>query len=221
MADPTRQLAEIIKIVVDTSTLLSTRGGELLNKLIEMLPSDEEPTPLTLDVSEDTTDATGMTVLLAWDNSGTGEHVTVDWGVADAVDDDEPPTGSASYRYDDAGTFTITVTDLADATRVATAEVTVPYPGHELTATVAENTADTTRMSIDVTVDNSGNGAVTVNHGDGSASVSNPGDGTTVTTYQYTTAGTFTLTATDDDDPTRTATTTVTVPFTSAGRRRR
>lgn len=221
MADPARQLAEIIKIIVDTSTLLSTRGSELLTKLIDLLPPDEEPTPLTLDVSEDTTDETGMTVLLAWDNSGTDEHVTIDWGAPDAVDDDEPPTGSASYRYLTTGTYTITVTDLVDATRVATADVTVPYPGHELTLTVAENTVDTTRMSIDVTVDNSGSGTVTVNLGDGSPVVANPGDGTTVTTYLYPAAGTFTVTATDDDDATRTATTTVTVPFTSAGRRRR
>lgn len=127
MADHTRQLAEVTKIIVETAAVLSTRGVELLDKIIEMLPPDEEPASLTADVSEDVTDTTRMTALLAWDNAGTGNHVTIDWGAPDAVDDDEPATGTASYQYTSAGTYTIDVTDLEDATRTVAVDVTVPF----------------------------------------------------------------------------------------------
>lgn len=127
MADNTRQLAEIARILVDTAATLNARGSELLGKLLAELPPDEEPTPLTADVSEDTTDATRMTALLAWDNFGTGNHVTIDWGAPDASDDDEPATGTATYRYEVAGTYAIDVTDLEDATRTVTVPVTVPF----------------------------------------------------------------------------------------------
>lgn len=127
MADNTRLLAEITKIVIDASTALGVRASELLQKLVDELPDPEPPAPLTAEVGEDTSDATRMTALLAWDNSGTGNHVTVDWGVPDAVDDDEPPTGTASYAYPSAGTYPITVTDLEDDTRVVTVDVTVPF----------------------------------------------------------------------------------------------
>lgn len=222
MVDPARQLADLTKIVLDTSNVLSTKAGELLDRLIDQLPPDEEPSPLTVDASDDTTDETGMTVLLAWDNSGSGNSVTIDWGAVDAVDDDEEPaTGTATFRYADAGQYTITVTDLEDETRTASADVEVPFGGRELVVAAVESTADTTRMTVDVTVDNHGSGAATLNFGDGTPTGTNPGDGVTVTAHQYVTAGTFTVTATDDDDPTRTAATDVTVPFTGAARRRR
>jgi hypothetical protein len=127
VAEHTRDLAEIAKIMVDTSATLSARAAELLQYVIDELPDGEEPAPLTADVSEDTTDATRMTALLAWDNSGTGNHVTIDWGAPDAVDDDEPATGTASYQYPSAGTYPIAVTDLEDGTRTVTVDVTVPF----------------------------------------------------------------------------------------------
>lgn len=122
----TRPYAEIAKILIDTAAVLSTRGVELLTKLIDELPGDE-PSPLTIDAGEDTSDATRSTVLLAWDNSGTAGHVTIDWGVTDVVDDDEPATGTKSYKYATAGTYVITVTDLTDAARTAQATVVVPF----------------------------------------------------------------------------------------------
>jgi hypothetical protein len=127
VAEHVRSLAEITKIIIDTSAMLGTRASELLQKVIDELPDGESPTPLTAEVSEDTTDTTRMTALLAWDNSGTGNHVTIDWGAPDAVDDDEPATGTASYQYLSAGTYPIAVTDLEDDTRTVTVDVTVPF----------------------------------------------------------------------------------------------
>lgn len=127
MAEHLRQLAEIAKIVIDTSVSLGTRGSELLDMIIAELPPDEEPAPLTADVTEDTTDTTRMTARVTWDNSGTGNHVTIDWGAPDAVDDDEPATGTLTYQYLTAGTYPVEVTDLEDDTRVVTVEVTVPF----------------------------------------------------------------------------------------------
>lgn len=215
MAEHLRPLAEVTKLIIDTSAMLGTRAGELLQYIIDELPG-EQPSPLTIDVSEDTTDPTHMTALLAWDNSGTGNHVTIDWGVPDAVDDDEPATGTATYQYTTAGTYPITVTDLEDDTRYATVNVTVPFVtgGDELIVTAVENTTDATRMTVDVTADNHGGGSVTIDLGDGSPVATNAGDGVAVTTWPYTTAGTYTVTATAVSDPTRVATTTVTVPFT-------
>jgi hypothetical protein len=127
MADYTRQLAELAKLIIDTSVVLGSRGAQLLDALIDQLPPVDEPGPLTADVAEDTTDTTRMTALLAWDNSGTGNHVTIDWGAPDATDDDEPATGTATYQYDAAGTYSIDVTDLDDNTRTVTVDVTVPF----------------------------------------------------------------------------------------------
>lgn len=126
MADNTRQLAEIARILVDTAAMLNARGSELLGKLIDELPPVDE-TPLTATVAEDTTDTTRMTALLTWDNAGSGNHVTIDWGAPDATDDDEPATGTATYQYEAAGTYSIDVTDLEDDTRTVSVDVTVPF----------------------------------------------------------------------------------------------
>lgn len=127
MAEHTRQLVEATKIVADAAASLSTHVSHLLEKVRESLPDEEPPVPLTAEVGEDVTDATRMTALLEWDNSGTGNHVTIDWGVTDVVDDDEPATGTKSYQYATAGTYAIDVTDLEDATRTVTVDVTVPF----------------------------------------------------------------------------------------------
>jgi hypothetical protein len=127
MVDPIRQLVEITKIVVDASASLGARAGELLTALLDQLPEPEPPAALTAEVGEDTTDTTRMTALLTWDNAGTGNHVTIDWGATDAVDDDEPATGTATYQYEAAGTYSIDVTDLEDETRTVSVDVTVPF----------------------------------------------------------------------------------------------
>lgn len=124
MAEHARQLAEIAKIMTETAATLSTRGSELLQLLLDELPSGDE---LTATVVEDITDPTRMSVTLAWDNSGSDNHVTIDWGAPDAVDDDEPPVGTKNYTYATAGDYEVEVVDLEDATRVVTVDVTVPF----------------------------------------------------------------------------------------------
>lgn len=124
MAEHTRQLAQATKILIDAATTLNTRAAELLQLVIDELPTGDD---LTAEVGEDTSDATRMTALLTWDNSGSGNHVTIDWGATDTVDDDEPATGTASYQYATAGTYTIDVTDLEDETRTVSVDVTVPF----------------------------------------------------------------------------------------------
>lgn len=127
MAEHARQLVEVTKIVAEASASLSAYTVQLIEQVLDALPDDEPPATLTAEVGEDTTDATRMTALLAWDNSGTGNHVTIDWGVTDVVDDDEPATGTKSYQYAETGTYPIQVTDLEDATRTVTVDVTVPF----------------------------------------------------------------------------------------------
>jgi len=120
-----RELAELAQLLIDTSTVLSTRAGQLLERLIADLPPDEEPTPLTASV-HGVIDSS-MTAELVWDNSGTGNHVSIDWGVTDAVDDDEPAVGTKTYQYALEGDYVIVVTDLEDATRLIEVDVTVPF----------------------------------------------------------------------------------------------
>ena len=79
---------------------------------------------------------------------------------------------------------------------------------------VTEDTADATRMSVLITVDNFGEGGVSLDFGDGTPGGTNIGDGTTTTGHLFTAPGTYTVTATDVDQPDRTNTFEVTVPFT-------
>jgi hypothetical protein len=114
----TRELAELIQVLLDAVK-------KLTDMLVNQLPPDlPEPIPLTASVHGVT--GNQMTADLHWDNSGTGRHVRIDWGVTDATDDDEPATGSKTYQYELEGSYVIMVTDHDDPTRVATVDVTVP-----------------------------------------------------------------------------------------------
>lgn len=67
---------------------------------------------------------------------------------------------------------------------------------------------DTTAPNLDrvlVTVDNFGEGAVSLDFGDGSETVNNPGDGFNVSQHSYDSTGNFVIVATDTDQPDRTA----------------
>lgn len=77
------------------------------------------------------------------------------------------------------------------------------------------NASDTSGLTVDIIVDNKGQGPGMLDLGDGSSPQPNAGDGTAVTTYAYAAAGTYTVTFTDDDDPSRTAQAQVTVPATA------
>jgi len=89
-------------------------------------------------------------------------------------------------------------------------------PGEdEPVITATPNASDPAGLTVDIVVDNKGQGSGMLDLGDGSAPQANAGDGTTVTTYAYASAGTYTATFTDDDDPARTAQAQVTVPATA------
>lgn len=89
-------------------------------------------------------------------------------------------------------------------------------PPNPLTVDVQEDTDDATRMSVIVSSDNDGQGAVTIDYGNGSPTVSNPGDGASGSQYQYPSPGTYTITSTSDSDPEgRQATQVVTLPYTT------
>jgi hypothetical protein len=166
-------------------------------------------------VAEDDTDATRMSVT-AEVPLGTVGTYSVNWGDGSTVVDIIPGT-PLDHLYARAGTYNISVWDKTSTQKVTVRTVRVPFTARLMpTITVAEHTADGTRMTVEVTVNNHGNGAVTLQWGqtppltDGT----NAGDGTAVTNKQYTTAGTWTLTAVDQNDPTLTSNTPVTVPFT-------
>lgn len=85
-----------------------------------------------------------------------------------------------------------------------------PLP-EPLTLSVAYDDADPQGLAVLVTVENDGEGEVTVDFGDGSPTVVHPGDGTAVP-HAYDTAGTYTVSATDTDQPERTAAAPISVP---------
>jgi hypothetical protein len=125
MANTAHQLVAITKTILTAAQSLVEHALGLVDAIADELP-DDEPTPITATVTEDATDTTRMTAQVAWDNTGYG-NVTIDWGVVDATDDEEPETGTASYLYATAGTYPITVTDQDDDTRTVTVDVTVPF----------------------------------------------------------------------------------------------
>lgn len=170
------------------------------------------------------------------DAAGYPTDATVEWSVADetvatvVLDDGDDQKGWVISGAPGSTVLTVTVTDAPDLppatlaidvvpAGTATVQIntgpavpeTDPQPD-PLALTVTEDTSDTSRMTVTVTVDNKGEGPVSVDPGDGSAVQSNPGDSTPVT-YAYTTPGDYTLVVTDDDNATRGASQAVTVPF--------
>ena len=172
------------------------------------------------------------------DAAGYPTDATVTWSVADEsvatvqLDVNDDQKGWVISGAPGSTVLTVTVTDAPDlepATLAidvvpagpATVQIntgpavpeTDPQPD-PLALTVVEDASDTSRMTVTVTVDNKGEGPVSIDPGDGSAVQSNPGDSTPVT-YAYTTPGDYTLVVTDDDNATRGGSQAVTVPFTA------
>lgn len=89
--------------------------------------TDPQPLPLELTVSEDTADATRQTASFVVDNKGEGT-VTITVGDAD-VTISNPGDGvtASTYLYPAAGDYSVSVVDDDNATRFATATVTVPF----------------------------------------------------------------------------------------------
>lgn len=167
------------------------------------------PDAPTVTVTADNTDATGQTASLTYDNSPNGP-VNIDWGDDSGT---EPGTESdtVTHEYASSGEYTVTVTSVGNPASSNTATFTTPL----MVLTATEDGGDATGFTVDLLVDNFGEGAVTVDWGDGSSTEANPGDGATVSNYDYTSsgAGTYTITATDDDDSDRTGSIEVEVPF--------
>ena len=145
-------------------------------------------------------------------------QVSIDWGDGTPVEDG-PEKGDVTHTYAQDGTYTIKVCSKDDSAKCTTKQVTIPMdggqqPGDEMVVNAIQNTDDATGMTVDVTVDNKGQGQVTLTWGEGDpATDTNPGDGQAVSTHAYPTPGEKTIQVADDDDTSRTGTATVTLPF--------
>lgn len=91
--------------------------------------TDPQPLPLELAVSEDTSDTTRQTASFVVDNKGEGS-VTITVGDAD-VTISNPGDGvtASTYAYPAPGDYSASVVDDDNATRFASATVTVPFTG--------------------------------------------------------------------------------------------
>jgi hypothetical protein len=166
--------------------------------------------PLLLSVTEKTSDATRKTATIAWDNTSFGT-VRIDYGDGSPVASGQVETGTLDHTYPASGTYTLTITDETDSSRVATRIVGVPFG---LLVTASEDIADSVdHRAVLLTVDNTGRGSVKINWGDGTAQSVNPGDNSTVSRHKFAGAGTYNITVSDIDEPSRTGSASVTVPY--------
>ncbi|MFE7963411.1 PKD domain-containing protein [Streptomyces cellulosae] len=183
----------------------------------------ETPEEPQVTAESDDADATGRTVAVAWTGFPAGT-VSVSFGDESPEQKGQPaPEGTLTHKYGDdvVGEQTITVVSDADTTVKATATFTPlpvdtpeePEEPAEVKVTIAEDPADTGRLSVLVTADNGGK-PVAVDFGDESEPVDNAGDGTAQSKHTYGAAGTYTVTVTDKDDTAKTGSAEVTVPFT-------
>lgn len=171
------------------------------------------PFGLLLTVTEDVADPDHRTVKVTVNNGNRGS-VNINWGDGTTLaSNNGDGTSISTHKYAQAGGYTITATDADDPGRTANKAITVPFGPPPPTVTVAQATSDTKKMSINVTVDNHGNGSTIINWGDGTATSTNPGDGTTVTLHKYLNEGTYTITVTDADNSALTATRQATLPY--------
>lgn len=172
------------------------------------------------------------------DAAGYPTDATVEWSIADetvatvVLDAGDDQKGWVISGAPGSTVLTVRVTDVEPALEATLAVDIVPagtatvqinagpaVPEQEpqpepLVLSVVEDTSDANRQTVSATVDNKGQGPVTIDFGDGNPGVSNPGDGTTPSVNTYAAAGDYTVVATDDDNATRGASQAVTVPFT-------
>jgi len=87
---------------------------------------DPQPDPLALTVTEDTTDASRMTVTVTVDNKGEGS-VSVDPGDGSGVLANPGDGTPVTHAYAAPGDYTLVVTDDDNATRGGSQAVTVPF----------------------------------------------------------------------------------------------
>ncbi|MFF9265839.1 hypothetical protein [Streptomyces longwoodensis] len=86
------------------------------------VPVQDDP---EVTATEQSSDATGKTVHLVWDNSPNGP-VSINWGDGTVVDQTE--TGTADHAYTANGSKTVTVTSKANAAASTSATFTIPFP---------------------------------------------------------------------------------------------
>lgn len=169
-----------------------------------------QPSPLLVDITENTSDTARKTATIAWANTGYGT-VRVDYGDGSPVLTAQTESGSLTHAYATNGIYTVTITDETDSSRNASRVITVPFG---MLITVTEDTSDSVdHRAVNVVVNNVGKGTVILNWGDGTTATNNPGDNSTVSHHKYATGGTYTITGTDADEPARTGSKSVTVPY--------
>ena len=173
---------------------------------------DPEPDAPVLDVTP-TEGEVPLEVSFTADNHGNGP-VDIDPGdgsdpITNAGDGEEETT----HTYEEAGEYTATATsqDNPDLTGTATVEVTEPDPDPEPQAPdlTVEPTEGQAPLEVTASVDNHGNGPVSLAWGDDSEAVE-VADGESAT-YTYEEAGEYEVVATSVADETATVSETVTV----------
>lgn len=164
---------------------------------IDDVPQLDDP---TIEVSP-TSGTAPLSVRLSVDNHENGQ-VTIDWGDdtdTETVDgNNQDGDGPAEYphQYTDPGTYTITVTAVADDRAEATTEVEVTDPAPNVTA---EPTSGAAPLEVTLTADNHGNGPVDVNWGEGETET-NLGDGGATSTHTYNEPGTYQVEVTSQEN---------------------
>jgi len=173
------------------------------------LPADDPILTLTADDPEDRYTVTA-TVTLPEQSSGVAN---IDWG--DGTDPEEVTVGvdgtvDVTHTYTAAGVYTVTVRRADVETYRAREAVAVPVQD-DPTVTFAEDTADATAHTVELTWDNAPNGPVSINWGDGTV-VDQTEDGTDVT-HLYATNGSKTVTVTSKANAAASTSVTFTIPF--------
>ncbi|MFE2934837.1 hypothetical protein ACFXG0_29875, partial [Streptomyces sp. NPDC059278] len=109
-----------------TATVTSKADANAKATVTFTTPFPPPVTNPTATVAEDTTDATGKTAALTWDNGANGP-VSIDWGDGTAAVDGEA-AGTQSHAYATDGEHIATVTSKADANAKTTVTFTTPFP---------------------------------------------------------------------------------------------
>jgi len=171
--------------------------------------SDAPPPPDPAVSLDPTTGSAPLSVDITVDNHGNGPVSLTPGDGSPALTNPGDGTTVTTHVFASPGTYTVTASSQAEPTAQGTGQVAVSAPADPV-PTGEPETGDAP-LEVSFTVDNHGNGPVSLTPGDGSPALTNPGDGTTATAHTYADAGTYTVTATSQEYPDAQGTTTVTV----------
>lgn len=168
-----------------------------------------------MTVAEDPTDTTRRSVLVTVDNAGQ-DAVVLDWG-DNTPTSTNPGDGVAQtrHRYNQAGIYTVTATDVDDPTRKTTAEVRVPFTAVAPQIVLTEVPADP-RREVRMTINNAVAGRTYEVRWEAGGAFEDVPAGSTPPhsiTHPYGADNTFVVTVRDKADTTKTVDENVTVPF--------